>query len=42
MSDEEKRRYDLQVAKQLELLKANNLTVHLSLKGHVVFRKKKL
>lgn len=42
MTDEQKARYDQQVAKQLELLKANGLTVHISLKGNVEFRKKRV
>lgn len=41
MTDEQKARYDQQVAKQLAFLKANGLTVHISLKGGVEFRKKR-
>lgn len=41
MTDEQKARYDQQAAKQLEFLEANGLTVHISLKGKVEFRKKR-
>lgn len=41
MTDEQKRRYDQQIAKQLAFLKANNLTVHIKLSGKAEFRQKR-